>query len=665
MPSHSFDQLIRDRLSALILAPLEGDWHTLVELLDASFDACLKEKIETYHTFPDTGAWQWFVNAVSLHVDEVIGAKLASLEAEMPADAWALLQAKLDGQMVEATMIAKLSDHQPEMLEADWQALQRSLEPDALWPALQEKFFAFEVEQDPGEWESYLESEALELDRQIGARLEEFPPASESEIAHAWSQFVPALDGNGLDQQIRETLATHQVYPLESDWLELLHQLEQPFDHLVHEKLRPLHVSLPKHGWNMMVKRLEAEGIRSTRHTRPLWLKRSLAAAITLLFMLTGSSWWLTKTKPEAPISGFISKHIVAPLKGEQVQPPLVNEAVDQPEEAFASQTAISPPSTSSSASVNEEDDLESTVQIPSPSSTAQLIAVNQAPLNSELSITLGVSPQPKEFDPNKQQIEVQAPTSRQYVQPYLNRLPNYTALAFASNPQAERSLSVPLPQQSTRMPDISLGLFGAYATTKAELNDDARRGFQYGLRAEVHLTDHVSLVTGLLYGKKRFAHNYFFEDDSSSLLNRRRLEGELTVADFPLMLRYRFTPNDGLTLYTQAGIITTISISENYQSYNPNSSPNSRKEVYQPEQLNADEITGTGFNTYPGNILVAIGLEYEINQNLGFYAEPYFLQHLQRTKGSESHGLRKRLYSSGVGLGLRYRFRPNQESNR
>lgn len=58
---------------------------------------------------------------------------------------------------------------------------------------------------------------------------------------------------------------------------------------------------------------------------------------------------------------------------------------------------------------------------------------------------------------------------------------------------------------------------------------------------------------------------------------------------------------------------------------------------------------------------MIALGLEYEVADRLGVYLEPHYLQHLQRTKGSNSLGLNKRLYSFGLGIGVQYRFAPTQ----
>lgn len=221
---------------------------------------------------------------------------------------------------------------------------------------------------------------------------------------------------------------------------------------------------------------------------------------------------------------------------------------------------------------------------------------------------------------------------------------------------QATLSLLVP---PDSRPPEMRIGLIGSITSTKAELSGpQTDPGYLGGMRFEMVINPRWHIVTGLTYGLRRFSHTYFTTIDDQPVPNA--LDGTMRVVEVPLMLRYHFPSEGKLSLYLQGGVVTVVSIEETYNHFDPSDPANKGAFDPIPRRLRAKEQAWS-LNTYPGNVEVALGLEYELNSRFALQVEPFFQQSLQRTKGSGSLGLEKKLYTTGITFGTVFRLNEPQ----
>ncbi|RMG68734.1 MAG: PorT family protein, partial [Bacteroidetes bacterium] len=242
-------------------------------------------------------------------------------------------------------------------------------------------------------------------------------------------------------------------------------------------------------------------------------------------------------------------------------------------------------------------------------------------------------------------------------LRPLKNRFAS-NALAFPQAPA--HGLDLLDPMASRPAPELRLSLYGGTAGTQAELNAPERQGgYTSGLRLEMKINEGWSVVSGLLYSRKRFAHRYPVV--RNNLPEWGKLEGDLSMIEVPLLLRYNYPLSHKLRVYAQFGLVTAVSLAENYTDFNPNDPVNAlASRRADPEDLNPNELSWS-LNTYPGNLQIATGLEYAFSDKLALQVEPYFQQSLQRTKGSASLGFQKKLYTTGIATALVFRLNAPQ----
>jgi hypothetical protein len=202
----------------------------------------------------------------------------------------------------------------------------------------------------------------------------------------------------------------------------------------------------------------------------------------------------------------------------------------------------------------------------------------------------------------------------------------------------------------------LKLGLYAANTATRAELSGPAAPpGFTAGIRVEKEIRKGWSLVSGLMLSRKQFSYEYYVILDRSY---PHAIDGSLTLLEAPLLVRYRFAanrnPQSNIWLYAQGGMVTALSLSEDYQHFDPTNPVNGGIPLAQPRLLKPAEYRRS-LITYPGNVFFAIGTELKLSSRMTFQIEPYVQQSLQRTKGSGALGLEKKLYTWGIGATASY----------
>lgn len=471
------------------------------------------------------------------------------------------------------------------------------------------------------------------LDDLIRSKLENIESSFSEED---WEEMERSLDGfageekNPFDEQVAAKLAHHSTYLRPADWDEMVEYLEAPFDAVVRQKLEFHSVGRPgAYAWMLMRSRLRAaEG--AFRYGP--WL--TAAAAVSLVLV----SVWLMKPGKSGQRVGYetltVAPSFQPPVSGGDDGAPVQDlAAVSQPRlpkvrkmPPFGTQSAIAQPI---DGSIDARE-----VQQPEPTPVLLADATQNVAATQETQRSQG---------------------------PVIHRLPSL--FSAIGNPMMMPHPVIRVLNRFThRRRDISLEAYAANSSTRAELSGpNAGPGFLMGLRGVFPVKGNWSVVTGMQYGKKKFSHEYYVISDRAYL---NAVEGELNVIEAPLMLRHTFPSRKKLSLFAQAGVVTMLSISEEYKHYDPVAPANRGILTLAPAEDLKPQVQQRRLNTYPGNILMALGLRYKINEELALQAEPYFQQGIQRTKGSDSFRFEKKLSTAGMGLGVSWTFKGKEEAD-
>ena len=621
MPEAFIDRIIREKLQHLSLSPAPGDWEALRAQLEAAFDAALRAQLAqaTLPLVPED--WQAFAESLDAAFDEALRQRLSAHEAELNPVDWPLMAALLSPFSVDSIVAQGLTPHVEAPEPGDWEALAAQLDAHPLDTQVRAGLTQLErAAANPPDWDDMAQYMDDSFDASLRDRLEGYTLPYD---AAAWPAMAAQLDQHPVDTLVREGLEGYALSPLMQDWLDMIHRLEAPFDALVREKLGHHFVAYRAADWRRMAARLA--GPRESIPPRPV-RRYLVAAAVVLLLLFTGGGirqWVKQATPGTSPARMTALPSVVAPA----------------PEDAIA--PAVS---ASSAPSVAPLPSRLAAVRPLAPGGLAP--ATPALAVAAPLPIALGDTAVPAATTPPTRRA---GPALKSLSQPG-----NARSLAF---PLAQaRGLDLLDPMAANPSPELRLSLYGGTAGTQAELNaPDRGPGYTTGLRLEMKLNDGWSVVTGLLYSRKRFSHRYPVL--RNGLPEWGKLQGDLSLIEAPLLLRYHYPLSRKLSVYGQFGVVTTVSLAENYTDFNPNDPVNAQaSRRADPEDLNPNQLSWS-LNTYPGNVQVAAGLEYALGDRWALQVEPYFQQSLQRTKGSASLGFQKKLYTTGIATSLVFRL--------
>ncbi len=631
-----FDQLIRARLAQLELPFRPEDWVEMEARLDQIFDQHIKTKLLTHSEALTPEAWSLMAEKLNEAFDRQIRDRLLQIDQAtgIPSE-WPLMQALLDGNSFEYQLLRKLLSLRLDHEVPQWETMLQRLEDDQFISYLRQQLEALRIQGVQPSWTVLEDHIDQEFDRQVGQKLgntfsEEVPSEAD------WDALELELTGNAFDQSVRNALeslpATSFDENREGDWLALTNELDSPFDVAMQELLHQ--ASIPaKSEWARM-QALLAEGTASTAiASNSVFWRRGLTVAASVLIFLLAGIWWQTGDRTRIS----------------QMFKPKPGSGPIRPIDQFASNE----PTTESSDANLLASEQNNHTQAHSHTTAPELAPLQQ--LNSAQTVSLvsqingGVSDEaPRPTLPQIDKPKAGSEESDQAGRSIIPLRPRYIALA-SSQFGAQSAMEALLPPDDYPA-DIRIGLVGGITHTKAELSGpQADPGYQVALRLELGVSNNWQVITGIGYGERHFSHEYLVSFQEKLL--RNRLEASMRVVELPLMMRYRFPSNGDLSLYAQGGIVAVLSLSENYQHYDP-SAPVNANRLAIPSQLEPQQ-RAWNLISYPGNIAVGLGLEYQASDRLSFQVEPYFIQSLQRTKGSGSLGLEKKLYTTGINAGI------------
>jgi len=633
MHKDAFDHIIRQKLAALALPFQPHDWNMMQSMLDEAFDDNIRSLLKSYSLPFSAEDWQKFEAKLDQVFDEHVRTILLQLKDEGEPGFWPVVQALLDGQPVEAQLLRRLLTLQVAFDPADWQEMASRLDGDSFITHLRSRLEDVAMQPERIDWPFMVKRLNIDFDDQVRAKLESASDDLFEEPASDWMAFEQMLPFGAFDQQVRDKLDSHSLEPAIGDWYDMASRLDAPVDAHIRETLTSLEFQPEKGDWKKMAALL---GEPTRKPVAFPWRRFSVAAAIVMLLLIGGG--WLSQGPSEKLVGRWLNKFktntqtLAEAGQNERIVAPPASQAID------------ATPVAGNREEIEGEEAAERWV------GKLEVLAVSSSSvLADNLSEQVAVAiAQPQDLVAAEAQPTPPESSKRKLfdVKPLLFSRTETFALGA---PHLSKSLSMSALLPPDRKPaEIRLGFTGSITNTKAELNgSNAGAGFLTGLRAEMKINSRWHLISGLTYGEKRFSHTSFVTVDQRTF--RTALDGNMQVIELPLLMRYHFPSSDEkFSLYVQGGIVTLLSIQESYQHFTPESSSNGLAIRATPRLLEPTERAWS-LNTYPGNIQVALGLEYTLNDRIAFQLEPFFTQSLQRTKGSGSLGLEKKLYTTGL----------------
>lgn len=554
--------------------------------------------------------------------------------------------------------------------ESDWECMSQSLDH----PIDQKVRTMLNQHEEPlqnNEWDLFLrfsqqhspeESELSPLDRKLKDKLEDFTLPLEED---AWRLFQDSLIENRqkeaplpqvsirkmevplMDATIRRKLEGLTLAPLYADWYDMLELLESDFDRQVHHSLSKFEASGQPSEWKRMSLLLD----QISRPVRTFPWMRATAAALVFFVLLIGGNFWMIKNNISYSFTSWIKKN-TSPTR-----------LAPDPGSALANREDI--PTSEKSTSTKQKQDEKNADTLEMALFDQATLAENKPP-NPRIGTWDASRTLPIDLikDKSLDSDSYQAPNSKagqeslsdfgsnEILSQDMNQLRNnyqvnkMGIMAVNELWEMHEKEKPWLPSLGRKKLSLWLGVYGATAQTKAELNGPKadKPGYTTGIRAMLQLNERWSFVTGVAYGKKEFQYAYRFLADSLAM------KGSLTVVDIPLLMRYELKTENELKLYLQAGAVTTLSLNESYLDFNPNTPQNGGINSLSPFG-NEPSSYAQKLNSYPGNVLLSFGVAYPFAERYRIELEPYFLQNLQRVGGVERNSIKKRLYTAGIGV--------------
>jgi len=571
--------------------------------------------------------------------------KLESLEFPSENSDWDLFTSKFDPSL-DPTFRSSLQDLSTPYVEEDWEQLAQQLDEaplvDPLFSEIKTKLEAHQLPLEADAWKKFEETTDIPLCPSQAS----FGPPTEASVP-ILSMEIPSMDA-----LIRQKLESLSFSPHVTDWYDMLEQLEKDFDTRIKDSLESYQLSEQKKDWAKMS--LILDKIYQPVRSFP-WMR--LAAALIFLIFLLGGNYWMQRNEITFTPSDWLvqkttpSRLSPVPGSGSKSKPDFRDT---QSNKENGEKLIASVDSAALSLPIQEE-------KVPVQRSTiAALGKSDLAPIqivDSDKLIAQSALVQDRE---EKEERLEENMDNEAYLPPRNAGMSVSKMGLLAMNElweMQDKGRDWQLFREKKQR-DIWIGVYGGNTRTRAELSGPKSKiGYTAGVRALVQLNERWSLVTGMAYGQKNFL--YTFRDGVN--FDSVALKGSLQMVDLPLMLRYEFATEDELKLFLQAGALTSLSLNETYEKYDPNTPANAGFRAASPLGFQPTTLEQR-LNTYPGNIWLSFGIAYPISKRLKMEIEPYFLQNLQRTGGVESYGIKKRFYTTGVTLGFYFNANPSKK---
>jgi hypothetical protein len=623
----------------------------MVSQLDAAFDAQVRAKLHALTLPLDPEAWTELAARLDAVFDALVREQLRTLSATGADQDWPIMAALLAHQPFDAALLKGLLALQLAFEERDWQSFSRLMDDDPLVSHVRETLSQWELPLDASAWPAMQASLDQVFDQSLRDKLEAVAP-TEDTLEADWAMLEEAMPGADFDLSIRNKLAALALPFQPADWDELANTLDAPFDQQLRSKLlEPVMTVRPDvidAGWQRLAANLpRVPVVAETTWWYQRWQRPVAAALILLLLSTAGATWWISDRR-------LRSSSMTDALPAISPDDDPTTDARPALGDALSGQADF--PATAEAHSSPQEPEIRSASTSSSPSIIARVaphvprsdIAL-MTPSTHELAVSNAIRlPETAELA-----APITAIDTSTSLRPIRSMPTGRWALAAPFMPAKANLAALVLPD--SRPPDIRIGLLGSTTRTKAELSGPAADpGYLAGLRIEMLINPRWQVIAGLTYGSRRFSHIYYRVIDDQSYPNA--LDANMQLVEVPLMMRYHFPSQGRLSLYAQAGIVTVITILETYTHYDPSNPANKGAFDPVPYRLQPREQAWS-LNTYPGNVQVALGLEYEVSKRMALQIEPFFQQSLQRTKGSGSVGLEKKLYTTGISLSTMFRL--------
>lgn len=440
-----------------------------------------------------------------------------------------------------------------------------------------------------------------------------------------WELMANQLDGNLFDQAIRSRLHSYSLSVGTGDWHDLSSQIDAPMYASFKEHLGAMEVSYSHSDWRIFSRQWLGHHPWYTE-----WRNIASVAAVLLLLVSTVAPAFFTADN-RTPLASTAETQ-PTDFRSNEVES-VASQSVPQINQAPTTPFTTTEPYELPYIAVGS---VTGAVREVYPTLPTQ----QETDLIGEISI-------PFESGVDKQQTRIQKITPRRA---------SWNEIGLPTKAPYWTNWFTP----KTHLHSLSIGTYASFGKTRAELSSAyGTPGFVAGLRAELGLTADVSLITGLQYERRGFSHRFYsYTPNQQSIENI--IDADMQMAEIPLLIRYYVPTAPKVRMYGQAGIITMVSLKEEYQLYQntgaiaPLSGPEGRN-------LRLADPTGgqqRSLETYTGNLYGGIGISVQATERIFLEAEPYLLLSLQKTKGSGALGVEKRMYHGGVGFSVSYRLK-------
>ncbi|MEZ4847063.1 MAG: outer membrane beta-barrel protein [Bacteroidia bacterium] len=504
-------------------------------------------------------------------------------------------------------------------------------------------------EQVPNDWELFASELDNDLfDQAIKEKIEQIPPENGPSD---WNLLESKLDGNSIDSVFRKTLINYRVPFYAPDWLLLSEVLNQPFDRAIKEKLAGLTLGYTSKDWRIMSAKLSrTPDIISNIPWYSNWKNYvSYASAIILILLSIGCGQFIhTQWNGQIQYVEYLGTpdeknhqtHLIASESENQsdnaihiIDGGVESLALNSPDNPSSDIEPITLPETS--FSITEEIKIETLAS--SEDETKILKAQNSSHISPAIANSIDISV-----------ISIEPITES----------PEDISLRFNIKDRGIHRLE---PNWDRKNPELRIGVFASNTSSRVELTDPGELGYMAGLRLELMIRPEFSVVTGLNYSLRNITYESQIFIETNNIVRRldQTLIAHLEMVELPILFRYNFPTQNRLNLYAQGGVITAVSIREDYQTINNEPSP-----FGSSQSRPAAPIDERKYNTYVGNIYAAAGFEYKLSSSLAIQIEPYFQMNMQKTKGVAAQGLsfEKQVYTAGIGLGLFYQLKKQEK---
>lgn len=440
-----------------------------------------------------------------------------------------------------------------------------------------------------------------------------------------WELMASQLDGNLFDQAIRSRLHSYSLPVGAADWYDMSSQIDAPMYASFKEHLGEMKVSYRHSDWRVFS--------RKWLGYHP-WYKewRNLASIAAVLLLLFSSI-----------TPAFFSAYNNGPLASAQ------DTQLTDVESSEAS-SDITETSTQNDQSPADQTSAKEPYKLP-------YIAVGSVTGSvRQMTPSMPSHPETEIFGEISVPLESRFETKESEIQKIKPRKASWNEIGLPTKAPYWTNWFAP----KAHLYSLSIGPYASFGNTRAELSSTyGTPGYTAGLRVELGLTEEVSLITGLQYERRGFSHRFYSYTPSQQSIENI-IDADMQLAEIPLLIRYYVPTAPKVRMYGQTGIITMVSLKEEYQLYQ---NTGSIAPLPGPEGRNLRLADPTGgqqrsLETYTGNIYGGIGISVQATERIFLEAEPYLLLSLQKTKGSGALGVEKRMYHGGVGFSVSYRLK-------